>query len=278
MTATVAPSNATNNTIRWVKDSGTDGIDIDPSTGLVTALVGGRIKVHAEALDGSGVVSDSFWLYCVPSKVPTLNVDRVGYSSIQLSWDAVPGAVGYKVYYKALSLGDDDWNVARVEEAGNTTLLLQSLRNKTNDPNKDRVFQIKIMAYSVSANQTKSNTGLSAVTQVNLITENDVDTPTVSVKSYTSNSVTLSLSAGSNTEYFYINYYANKVDGVWQIDEDIEEIPADVGTYTITGLPANTKVYFDVSPETWDMGVITEVWKGVYVTTKANPNAPDAPD
>ena len=275
LTAAVAPSNATNKAIRWVRDSGTDGITINEQTGLVTAQVGGRIKVHAEALDGSGVVSDAFWVYCIPNKVPTLQVDRVGYKTIQLSWDQVPGAVEYRVSYKASSL--DEWTVTTVEGPGNNSLTLKYLRNKTNNPNHDDIFQVKIQAASIHS-ATKSRTEYSAVKNVNLLTKNDVEKPSVSVKSYTSSSVTLSLApVGNNTEYFCIDYYANKVDGEWQIEEEIEDIPANIGTYTITGLPANTKVYFDVMPETWDEGIILDVWSSTYVTTKTGANAPNPP-
>ncbi len=276
MTATVTPENAVNKTLLWVKESGSDGIDIDSRTGLITASTGGRIKVHAEATDGSGVVSDSLWLYCIPSQVPTLKVDRVGKTTIQLSWNESPGACGYRISYKPASASE--WETISVDGAGNNTCDLTKLLNKTINPSKETSYHVKIQAYSYSGNKTKSSTAESTVKTVQLITEDDMENPTVTVKSYTANSVTLSLQANDNyTAWYYINYFANKVDGDWEIDEEIEDIPGDTTTYKISGLEPNTKYYFEVSPETWDHGQFDYIYKRVNVTTKAGANAPNPP-
>lgn len=273
MTATVKPDNAVNKTLRWVKDSGTDGVNIDSQTGLVTATKGGRIKIHAEATDGSGVVSDSLWLYCIPSKIPTISIDRVGRSTIQLSWDEVPGAVGYRVSYKPASASD--WETEGVSGAGNNFCELDDLTNTNINPSGETTYHVRIMAYSVSGNKTKSSTAYSTAKTVNLLTANDLEAPDVTVKTIAANSVTLTLKAnGSNTAFYYINYY----DDDEEMDEDIEDIPVETTTIKISGLEPNTKYHFDVFPQTWDGGVfINDVWDHVSATTKAGANAPNPP-
>jgi uncharacterized protein YjdB len=55
LTATVAPSNATNKTVTWSIVNGTGQATIN-STGLVTAIANGTVTARATATDGSGVV------------------------------------------------------------------------------------------------------------------------------------------------------------------------------------------------------------------------------
>src|SRR5690606_13424831 len=55
LTATVAPTNATNNTVIWSVVNGTGQATIS-SSGLITALSNGTVTARATATDGSGVV------------------------------------------------------------------------------------------------------------------------------------------------------------------------------------------------------------------------------
>ena len=55
LTATVLPSDATNNTVTWSIVNGTGQVTIN-TTGLVTAVANGTVTARATANDGSGVI------------------------------------------------------------------------------------------------------------------------------------------------------------------------------------------------------------------------------
>ena len=53
--ATVLPTNATKKSVRWIS-SNPEIVQVNPQSGFITAIKGGRTSIYAKALDGSGVV------------------------------------------------------------------------------------------------------------------------------------------------------------------------------------------------------------------------------
>ena len=71
LSAAIAPTNATNQTVTWTIANGTGQATIN-ATGLVTAVSNGTVTARATANDGSGIVRDT----CDHDQQPGHTCDR----------------------------------------------------------------------------------------------------------------------------------------------------------------------------------------------------------
>ena len=76
LTATIAPSNATNQTVTWSIINGTGQATIN-STGLVTAVTSGTVTAVATANDGSGVTG-TLVITITNQFIPVTNITVTG--------------------------------------------------------------------------------------------------------------------------------------------------------------------------------------------------------
>ncbi|MBP1967266.1 Ig-like domain-containing protein [Paenibacillus aceris] len=104
MSAQVLPLNASSNSVTWsvynVDSSATDKATISTS-GLLTAVKNGQVKVVAKAYDGSGVIGSA--IIDISGQVntpPTIEAVSAGDGQVTIGWSPMSGAVTYSVYQR----------------------------------------------------------------------------------------------------------------------------------------------------------------------------------
>lgn len=99
--ATVGPSNATDKTIKWTTGDYWTA-SVDESTGAVTTRGVGKVKITANAQDGSNY-SKTVTVIVKPKKATLYSLQNYSKKKIYFSCDYQSGATGYQVAYSTSS-------------------------------------------------------------------------------------------------------------------------------------------------------------------------------
>ncbi|NMC56299.1 MAG: hypothetical protein GYA50_03650 [Eubacteriaceae bacterium] len=224
VTATPIPSAPTVNValnsynslnITWNKINGADKYEISRSTSSASGyvpiyttdtlsytdadLVTGKIyyyKVRA-LIDGAYVVygdySKATCLKVIPA-TPVLTVSANTYTSLKVSWNAVNGATGYRVYRSTSSSGTYTYLGATTSTSYTSTGLATG-----------RYYYYKVLAYT-TVNGVTTYSAYSAVKYAKV----KPSTPTISAESYSSNSIKVSWGAVSGATMYELYWAASE--------------------------------------------------------------------
>ncbi len=158
---TIVPSNATNQKVEWSVIEGSETIDINPTTGKVTAKEVGEAKIRVKAMDGSGV-----------ENVVAVNVITVSAKSIEIEPQEIALKSGssatLRVKFNPLNTTNqkvtwtiDDSEYATIDQAtGEVTALeagegkITTIRAESEDGNHKSSCRLRILPKEIILPQT----------------------------------------------------------------------------------------------------------------------------
>ena len=220
--------------------------NVDYKTSVASSRSGvGRYTVKVTFI-GNYEGSKSVYFYIKPGKTDSVKSASQTTSAVKLSWNAVPGAAGYKVYRYSPS------KKAYVE-AGTTTgttLTVKSLNAGTK-------YTFRVVAYG----KTSAGKVYDSDSYALLKTATKTATPTLSkVASSAKGKATLTHTDVSGETGYTVYYSTSKDSGF----KKYANFKADTSTCSITGLTSGKTYYFKVRTYiTTDSGYVYSAWSTV---------------
>ena len=220
--------------------------NVDYKTSVASSRSGvGRYTVKVTFI-GNYEGSKSVYFYIKPGKTDSVKSASQTTSAVKLSWNAVPGAAGYKVYRYSPS------KKAYVE-AGTTTgttLTVKSLNAGTK-------YTFRVVAYG----KTSAGKVYDSDSYALLKTATKTATPTLSkVVSSAKGKATLTHTDVSGETGYTVYYSTSKDSGF----KKYANFKADTSTCSITGLTSGKTYYFKVRTYiTTDSGYVYSAWSTV---------------
>ncbi|MDR1215910.1 MAG: fibronectin type III domain-containing protein [Treponema sp.] len=195
----------------------------------------------------------------VPSVPTGITATAVSSSSITVSWSAVSGATGYRIYWATSSSG----SYSQKESVTSTSFTDTGL--SANTP-----YYYKVSAYNSSGESGQSNY-YSATTSSSTPSGSAPSVPTnVTATAVSSSSITVNWSSVSGATGYHI-YWATSSSGSYSQKESVTST-----SFTDTGLSANTPYYYKVSAYN-DSGESEQSSYYSATTLSPTPSIPSAP-
>ncbi len=194
------------------------------SSGVITGVAPGKVKITVTAKDGSGLKA-TCTVKVVPAKVTDLTQSSSAKTSVTLKWTKTAGAAGYKVYKY-------DTNTKAWVALGTT----KNATYKISDLALGTSLKLRVRAYKTVGSTTYYSAASSSVTAKTTVPAKVTGLEGSSTK----NSITLTWNAVKNADGYRVYYY-NASTGKYTKRNDVTTT-----SVTRTGLKSNTKYNYTV--------------------------------